>query len=51
MSFLSSEGLERGRWLTKEMDTYQGQMAEAKGMLAELSKEAREAGADPAWLE
>jgi hypothetical protein len=37
--------------LTKEMDTYQGQMAEAKGMLAKLSKEAKETGADPAWLE
>jgi hypothetical protein len=37
--------------LSKEMETYQGQMAEAKGVLAKLSKEAKEAGADPAWLE
>jgi hypothetical protein len=37
--------------LSKEMETYQGQMAEAKTMLAKLSKEAEEAGADPSWLE
>ena len=37
--------------LSKEMDMYQGQMAEAKGVLAKLSKEAKDAGADPAWLE
>jgi len=37
--------------LSKEMETYQGQMAEAKGGLAKLSKEAKEAGADPVWLE
>ena len=30
---------------------YQKKMAEAKSMLAELSKEAKETGADPAWLE
>ncbi len=37
--------------LSKEMETYEGQMAEAKGMLAKLSEEARETGADPAWLD
>jgi len=37
--------------LSKEMETYQGQIAEAKNMLAKLSKEAKEAGADPSWLE
>jgi len=37
--------------LSKEMETYEGQMVEAKGMLAKLSKEANETGADPAWLE
>jgi hypothetical protein len=37
--------------LSKEMDMYQGQIAEAKGVLAKLSKEAKDAGADPAWLE
>lgn len=37
--------------LSKEMETYQGQIAEAKGMLAKLSKEAKETGADPAWIE
>ena len=37
--------------LNKEMETYQGQVAEAKGLLAKLSKEAKEAGADPALLE
>ena len=37
--------------LSKEMETYQKQIAEAKSMLAKLSKEAEERGADPAWLE
>ena len=37
--------------LSKEMETYQGQMAEAKDMLAKLSEEAKETGADPAWIE
>ena len=37
--------------LNKEMEMYQRQMAEDKNMLAKLSREAKEAGADPAWLE
>ena len=37
--------------LNKEMETYQGQIAEANDMLARLSKEAKDTKADPAWLE
>jgi len=37
--------------LSNEMETYQGQITEAKEMLSKLSKEAKEAEADPAWLE
>ena len=37
--------------LNKEMETYQGQIVEAKEQLEKLSKEAKEARADPAWLE
>jgi len=37
--------------LSKEIGTYQRQMAEAKSMLAKLSKEAKETGANPSWLE
>jgi hypothetical protein len=37
--------------LRQEMEMYQGQMAEADEMLNKLSKEAKETGADPAWLE
>ena len=33
------------------METYQGQIVEAKEQLEKLSKEAKEARADPAWLE
>jgi chromosome segregation ATPase len=37
--------------LSKEMETYEGKMAEANEMLSKFSKEAKETGADPAWLE
>ncbi len=37
--------------LSGRMTMYESQIAEAKGMLAKLSKEAKETGADPAWLE
>ena len=37
--------------LSKEMETYQEQMAEAKTMLGKLSKEAKQAGVDPSWFE
>jgi hypothetical protein len=33
------------------MAEYQTQILEARGMLFELSKEAKETEADPAWLE
>jgi hypothetical protein len=35
----------------KEMETYQGQIDEAKDMLSKLFQEAKETEADPAWLE
>jgi hypothetical protein len=37
--------------LSGQMAVYEAQNAEAKSMLAKLSKEAQETGADPAWLE
>jgi predicted nucleic acid-binding Zn-ribbon protein len=37
--------------INKEMETYQGQIAEAKEMLSKLSQEAQETNANPAWLE
>jgi hypothetical protein len=37
--------------LNKEMEKYQGQIAEANGMLEKLSNEAKETKANPAWLE
>jgi hypothetical protein len=37
--------------LNKEMEKYQGQIAEANEMLSNLSKDAKETKADPAWLE
>jgi chromosome segregation ATPase len=37
--------------LRNKMDGYQGQIAEANEMLSKLSNEAREAKADPVWLE
>jgi len=37
--------------LNDRMTQYQTQISEAKGMLARLSKEAKETKADPAWLE
>ena len=37
--------------LNGEMEKYQDQMADAKEMLAKLSREAEETKADPAWLE
>ena len=37
--------------LNNEMETYQGQITEAKETLSRLSEEAKETKADPAWLE
>lgn len=37
--------------LSGQIAMYQTQILEAKSMLSKLSKEARETGADPAWLE
>ena len=37
--------------LSGQMAEYEAQILEARGMLSRLSKEARETGADPAWLE
>jgi chromosome segregation ATPase len=37
--------------LNGEMETYQGQIAEANEMLSKLSKEVKETRADPTWLE
>jgi hypothetical protein len=37
--------------LDKEMEKYQGQIAEANGMLEKLSNEAKETKANPVWLE
>ena len=37
--------------LNREMETYQGQIAEANAMLSRLFQEAKETKADPAWLE
>jgi len=37
--------------LNNEMETYQGQITEAKETLSKLSEEAKETKADPAWLE
>jgi chromosome segregation ATPase len=37
--------------LNSEMEKYQAQITEAKGMLNKLSREAEETRADPSWLE
>jgi len=37
--------------LNGEMETYQGQIAEANEMLSKLFREAKETRADPTWLE
>jgi prefoldin subunit 5 len=37
--------------LNKEMEKYQGQIADANEMLSKLSQEAKETKADPAWFE